>query len=236
MKTTAIFILVLLVFPPRISLTQSLTQTGNDSSEINYLKPGKWAVQFEVGSYVNPRFFENVMFSIKPQISRKTALRLSLSFDHIENDGHYISGNILFPEAGYTNYVTAKLNFQYYFNPGDKAVFYGGFGPIYKYNDEKYSFVSVDIFQNGTYIYEVFTSSKSYSFGGIGLFGVEYFMIKQVSLLAEYNISTMTGKYKYTRTSKNSSPYGDDVTVNVTHENTFEFQFNIVKLGISVYF
>ena len=53
----------------------------------NYLKGGRWALQFELGTYINPSYFKSVELSIKPQLSRSTALRLGLGFNLNNSSG-----------------------------------------------------------------------------------------------------------------------------------------------------
>jgi len=232
-KSFFLFVSVVFIFT-----INSFSQSSKDSSQVNSLIGGRWAIQFELGSFINPNFFESVMFSLKPQLSRYLALRFGVSYDFRTNEGDEESNGISFPDESRENYASVKANLQYYINPKDNIVFYIGLGPMYRYTDYKSQNVDVNSDSQGnTYSFEYYFSSKSWSAGVVGLLGVEWFLHHRISFLGEYNITAMFGKYQYTSTRKSSSSFfGDEVTVSTKDNNTTQYNFNIAKVGVSVYF
>jgi hypothetical protein len=61
--------------------TITSSQTKEPEKFNNYLKGGRWAVQFELGTFINPDYFQGIELSIKPQLGSSSALKLGVGFD-----------------------------------------------------------------------------------------------------------------------------------------------------------
>jgi hypothetical protein len=83
MKTLKCFAFILF-----ISITATIISQPKDSEIFsNYLKKGRWAVQFELGTYINPSYFKSVEIAVKPQLSNSSALRFSVSANMNSSSG-----------------------------------------------------------------------------------------------------------------------------------------------------
>lgn len=220
------------------SLISVLNAQNKDTLAFNnYLKGGRWALQFELGTYINTSFLKNVEISLKPQLSRSSAIRLGTSVDLYDRSGEsnefLVAGEDNSSSVGFI----VDLNYIHYINPEERVCFYFGIGPLYEYDYNKYDNVNANSSNGYTFKFEYHTSKKEIYYGGTGLLGMEWFLIERISLIAEYNLAVKYGKSDETRT--NISTYAQEPTeydVKIINSNIVVFQFNIVKLGLSVYF
>ncbi|MFI5212110.1 MAG: hypothetical protein ACHQIH_04450 [Ignavibacteria bacterium] len=233
MKTFRCIALVLVFCLITISNAQN-----KDTLEFNnYLKGGRWALQFELGTYINPSYFKSVELSIKPQLSRSTALRLGLGFNLNNSSGKSVVAVFTGPVGSKNTDLGLSLNFIDYLNPAGRVCFYLGFGALYEYSESKSDYFNGNIYSGGSYTDESHASSRAWYAGGTGLLGVEWFLLERISILAEYNLVYKAGKYVSTSTDISTSSFNPTI-IRVRNENSDRtvFQFNIVKLGISAYF
>jgi hypothetical protein len=212
------------------------TYSQNKTDSVNSLRSGKWGIQFELGSYVNPNYFEAVMFALKPVLSNHFAVKLGVSYDFSNRDGNDMSNSLVSPSEIKNENATVVANGQYYFNPHEKIIFYLGLGMIYKYDRSKsdyfFSYNSV----GNVYSHKIYYSQKKWSAGAIGMLGIEWFLVPRISIIAEYDMTLTFGKYEKVDTEISTSIYENETKVDTEYKNVGEFRFNIAKLGISAYF
>lgn len=215
----------------------TFSQTKEPEKFSNYLKSGRWAVQFELGTFINPEYFKGIELSIKPQLGSSSALKLGVGFNRSTLSGTTKQENITKPRTDEKSSFSVSLSYIYYLNPKDRVCFFAGFGPLYTYDDVKQEYSSIYRFGSSTTIYETYNSSKQWSVGGRAIMGVEWFLHERVSLLAEYNMEYLIGKYNGTTTSKTYYTF-DPAEIQVRDEalDVTDFRFNIVKIGLSAYF
>lgn len=221
----SLFSFILILFLANVTLSQ------NKYDSVNSLKSGKWGIQFEIGSYVNPNYFEAVMFAVKPVLGKHFAFKLGLSYDFSNNDGNAGSNGLTSPSDQKNENATIIANIQYFFNPNDKLVFYSGLGPIYKYNRNKDDYFYT--YESSGYIFsnKYNKSEKKWSAGAIGMVGIEWFLIPRISIIAEYDVTLTFGKREYIETETRTSSFENEVRVNTEFNNVVEFRFNIAKLA-----
>ncbi|MEO8512770.1 MAG: hypothetical protein ABI543_04375 [Ignavibacteria bacterium] len=233
MKTLKCLTFILLLSIISISYTQPKdAETFNNS-----LKSGKWAAQFELGTYINPSYFKSVELSIKPQLSRSSAFRLGVSINMNSSAGNSTDDLILGPLESKNTDLGLGLNYIQYLKSTGSVCFYIGFGPLYEYSESKTDYFNSDIYYGGNYSYETHASSRTWYAGGTAILGVEWFLVERISLLAEYNMVYKKGIYTSTETEKSYSLY-NPTYIHVRNKNAdvSAFQLNIVKLGLSAYF
>jgi len=203
----------------------------------NYLKGGRWAVQFELGTFINPDYFQGIELSIKPQLGSSSALKLGVGFNRSTLSGTTRQDNLSKPKIDERNSFSVSLSYIHYFNPRDRVCFFAGIGPSYAYDDVKQESSIIYTYLLSTSVYETYNSSKQWSIGGRAIMGVEWFLHERVSLLAEYNMEYLAGKYNGTTTNKDFST-GGQLEIEVRDEalDVSSFRFNIVKIGLSAYF
>lgn len=217
--------------------TITSSQTKEPEKFTNYLKSGRWAVQFELGTFINPDYFQGIELSIKPQLGSSSALKLGVGFNRSTLSGTTRQEGIPKPKTDEKNSFSVSLNYIHYFNPKDRVCFFAGFGPSYAYDDVKQESSIVYTYLLSTSVYETYNSSKQWTIGGRAIMGVEWFLHERVSLLAEYNMEYLAGKYNGTTTNKDFST-GGQLEIEVRDEalDVSSFRFNIVKIGLSAYF
>ncbi|MBE2219507.1 MAG: hypothetical protein IAE90_14945 [Ignavibacteria bacterium] len=217
--------------------TITSSQTIEPEKFSNYLKSGRWAVQFELGTFINPDYFQGIELSIKPQLGSSSALKLGVGFNRSTLSGTTRQENLSKPKIDEKNSFSVSLTYIHYFNPKDRVCFFAGFGPLYTYDDVKQEYSNIYRFGSSTTIYETYNSSKQWSVGGRAIMGIEWFLHERVSLLAEYNMEFLIGKYNGTTTSKTYYTF-EHAEIEVRDEalDVTNFRFNIVKIGLSAYF
>jgi hypothetical protein len=129
------------------------------------------------------------------------------------------------------------LNYIHYLNPAGRVCFYLGIGGLYEYSESRSDYSYSNINSGLLYTFESYGSTKGWRAGGTGIFGVEWFLLNRISIMAEYNLVYKTGNVVSTETEINTYQYQQTTyRIRNTDMDVSEFQFNIVKLGLSAYF
>ncbi len=238
MKKILLAVLVLFLFPYSLLFSQSdsvnekmIKNTGRENS----LESGKWALQFTIDQNFTLSSFEGSVASVKKQFSSTRALRLGLSLDFSRSNDEtnrltkidtakpsYSKG------FGYTIFVYPT--YLFYMNPKDPVNLYlgAGFtaGGSYYWSESRQ-----DDNVAPSYYYQY---QQSYSYGGglTGTIGVEFFPIKNLSIIAEYFAS-----FQYSHNVSTSiHDYPGDYRKLESHGDEFRFFGKRVNFGLSVYF
>lgn len=220
--------------------SKAQTVDGEIDEKINYLGKNKWAIIFEVGTYVNSKNFESYALSSKYHLSNKIALRVGLGFNYSKSEGSedivdYGYGKS-FPTDTEDLDLLSYFNFLFYPISKSEVVMFIGAGPTYKY--EYYKSTSNDVYE----IFSVYTENtrhseiKTWEAGVNVVLGAEWFIFKQLSLTGEYNMSALFGKRtKFSKTTSTTTQSGTSESEQNTKEDVTEYKFNIVRIGVSVY-
>jgi hypothetical protein len=205
-------IISFLVIPFVCVLSQEMDSTKTSCE--SFLKKGKLAVVFELGSLINrSSTFEGYNFLAKYHISDNSAIRVNFRIGGGQLDDNYISNIVDWSSYNFD----INANIQYYLSQKSFVKPFVSFGPTF-YKD---------------HLYELWTYDNNFNLNdewGLGLMvtmGAEIFIHNNLSLIGEY---LLKGTYSKTRSQ---SFYGD-----YTDEKIKEFKFsaNTARLGFSVYF
>lgn len=206
-----------------------------DTGRENSLESGKWALQFTIDRDFTLSNFEGSIVSVKKQFSSTRALRLGLSVDFSQSNNEtnrltkidtakpsYSKG------FGYTVFVYPT--YLFYMNPKDAFNLYLGTG-ITAGGSYHWSESRQDDNEAPSYYYQY---QQDYSYGGglTGTIGVEFFPIKNLSIIAEYFAS-----FQYSHNVSTSiHDYPGDYSKLQSHGDEFRFFGKKVNFGLSVYF
>ena len=218
------------------SALQAQTSPGKDT----LLFENSRALEFQITQNFSLSSFEGSTVSFKQHLTPWQAIRygLSVSATSSKNDGSQSNSNSQTFIENYSRYsASANAYYLWYSAPKKVIYFYYGAGPIVGYsysNDEQTTTPFPD---RGTWK-SVSKNKTKLLTAGIGvLCGVECFVIKDVSLCAEYNISAL---YSHQRSEKSYSNfnvgYPIDYNDNQTSSDGFSLTSNSVKMGLLIYF
>ncbi len=215
----------------------------------NYLVQGSWSLQFRISNNFTLSNFQGALISAKRHLSDKSAVRFGLSFSGSTGDisTDDISSRVDSLMNNATNNssdgelsdisVGATTQIMFYTTSDKKIDFYFGVGPDLTYSRSKHDYdlqyIQSDFpIRNGKDI----NYSRLWTFGLLGSWGVECFVTKKLSLMAEYGAGL--GYYSRYRETKHIE-YLEDMTttrLRTEEENRFRFYSSNVNFGLSVYF
>lgn len=235
-----IWLLVVVIFlsVTKNSLSQEISDTVKNKkieSVKNSLEKGKWALQFTIDQNFTLSNFEGSIASVKKQLSPNRALRLGLSLEFFHNKSEQRENtrtDTTHPDNGkHTDFsVFIYPTYLFYVNPQEMINLYFGagitLGGRYHWTENKQ-----DLIIGYNYYYNY---SRSYSYGGglTGAVGVEFFPLKNFSIIAEYFAS-----FQYSHSiEKNIRDYPGDFRQTESNSDSFEFFGKRVNFGLSVYF
>lgn len=210
----------------------------------------KLSLQFKITSFLRLDSFQGSMISAKYHFSNKFAFRFgvfinndfsdSRTFDHkllSSDDILIIEESQEFRDNPYYSY-SIRSQFLYYTNPKKNIKCYLGIGPYFRFSKkEKISNRGSEREYDSLYIdgYDRRVDSES----GIGFstsLGVEYFIIKNISLLLEY--SHLLYKYSEGTITERTNSYSSgkyEESTSDTSETGWRLTSDYVKFGLSVY-
>jgi hypothetical protein len=233
-------------------------ESKSDSSTIvkNYLQPNMWAFEFGISSNFTLTSFQGTVLSIKRQLNSHEAIQLgiggSLSNQNSSSSGQNEWGDTLtYGNSGSgTNTggsVQVNLQYVYYFNPDADINVYVGAGPTVGYSRTIYNYNYTPVLpvpaDSGVYINYPTNSNQSYTSwnaGVSGMLGAECFILKFLSIHAQYGLN-VTYSESNTTYSYNYA-YFYDVKLNKTSSSNqskshgWQLSPTSVMFGLSVYF
>ena len=201
---------------------------SQDSDQVNpvkesMLKKGIWAIVFELGTYNN--FFEAFSLTAKIHLSDRFALRLSAGTNIVETDGNseyvdpYIQNSPHYYQLNNHDYsFQTTLNLQYFLSLNHKIKPFISVGPYANYS------------YNGYINNYEYRKIEEWGIGFFSSFGVEMFILDNISLIGEYVIRGTYGK-NLSKQSESSSGY-----YNYSYSSEYKLNFKTARLGFSVYF
>ncbi|MBI5476938.1 MAG: hypothetical protein HY964_09420 [Ignavibacteriales bacterium] len=193
--------------------SQLIAQEDTTSCEQNSLKPGMWALQYTVGYDLSLQSWALGQLCAKKQVSNNSAIRTVIGLRTKIEDGNYSYRNHEYE-------INISGLYQYYSNPASLIKFYYGAGPILSYSWRKK--------EDPLSSYQKLYKGNSISAGIRGILGVEWFVNKSISFLAE---SSSSVQYSWQR---------DEYIEYSSARNNTRKSFTISdvgsRLGISLYF
>jgi len=228
------------------------TQAQEQTSETNSLKPGAWALQFGIASFLSLTSFQGGTISVKYQTTTTNAWRAGVSIygntstsTNIQTpiQGDTVSNtSSLNNSTSYEN-VMAKVQYIWYANSEGIIHFYSGIGPIVGYNHSTNDYQTINL--NGA-LNTVNSSNQitnnstdTWSVGASGVIGVEYFPARVFSLHAEYGNYLAYQSSKNKSTTRNINNYGSTDTRGTDGSGSshgWSFNYGGTLFGLSVYF
>lgn len=228
--SSVIFAIVIFIFiQTNFALSQDC-QKSKTSEEFVALKKGSKAINFEFGSLLfrtNPsqlsdNYNYEVLLTFKTHLSDKLALRVSAGTDLQHQSGINESFNTTNPEntAVDDDYsFSTSINFQYFLSLNSKVKPFFSTG------------IYANYFNSFTNRYYGNSKREEWGVGPIASFGVEMFVIDNISLIGEYVIKATVGKNYYK--SYYYDVYG---SYNYSYRTAYKLDFKTVRVGASVYF
>jgi len=208
-------------------------QTDSLRNQPEILKKNKWAVQFGVGYDFQIGSFKGLMFSLKYNLSKYSALRFGADYTG-RGDKEKYEEDDLFTKNSYDlsedyHQATIECSYIFYTNSSSRFNLYWGIGPAGRFG---YIYDEGQDYQINKYIR---THERiSWAAGLNALLGVEWFPISDISLFAEYEVTGLYGRTYDTHYLLNEKR----LYVEKYKENSeyWSFDGNNARLGISVYF
>ncbi len=205
---------------------------AQDDKATTTLQNKHWALQFHIASNFSITSFQGSLISLKRQFSEHSALRFGVSFgsniSNLDADSRVFPADTIQSKNNMkSNGLTLGIVTQYicYSTIDEDIVAYYGAGPRLSIMHSKHDTESLNNDQT--------TRTQSWGAGLNGVFGVEWFVKKNLSLSAEYTGSV---DYNYSN-QKNISKYiGGPKYISESNSHGFNFGSNYVNFGLSVYF
>jgi outer membrane protein W len=224
--TRLLFIALVIILQTNFAFPQDSTKS-KCSDEFTALKKGNFAINFELGyqffrnnSPLNNTYSDSyyeLILSAKLHLTDRLALRISGGTDISSGRGEY-DGQITNSDEINDNYsFNTSVNLQYFLSQKSKVkpFFSGGiYGNYIYYLDNTYGW----------------NKRKSWSIGPIVTFGVEMFVLDNMSFIGEYVMKATMGKsYREEWSSIGSNYYYKSIT-------EYKLDFKSFRAGLSVYF
>jgi hypothetical protein len=203
-------------------LSAAVTVSADESARDNSIEPGSWSIQFSIDDDFQLASFAGSAISLKRHWSEGRALRGGLSFGArtLDTDNSNITPDTSYSTTRDSNQgsVSTNLFYMVYPAPDREVLLFFGAGPIFSYSRTKTNYPDAD---RNNY-------SRIWSAGLAGVFGVEWFASRSISLMAEY-----TGNFSYISSVKEAYSRG---RTNKVDEQFFNIDSTGVRFGLSAYF
>ena len=245
MKNSAKILLFFLFFS-FVSNVFSQQNGAKDSTAINSLYEGSWALQFKIASNFTLDSFDGSNLAFKYHFSKKSALRVGVTLKTYNTDSDYeiiddraqdiTENNIINNRNDF--YITLKPLYIFYPVTNRRTLFFIGAGPYFQYgrNENRYK----KNYNNGdTLVYVSDEKITNYRYGvGVSFIGgVEVFITKYLSLHAEYGSNFTYDYYEQKMERLGEDTDGRKFSTNSKKSTDgYNFSANAVMFGVSVYF
>ncbi len=230
-----------------LSFSSTFAQTPDSAKPArpNSLKPGAWALQFQVNDIFSIRGFQGFGISLKHHFSKSQAIRFGIGSSFATSDfdgiGRSFQADTIRRRSdrdSESDRASVDVSAQYvgYFSPESDVGFFIGAGPLFRFAhaDFKETGQFTDFGSTGE-----FSSSgdeDSWGIGISGVFGAEWFAAKRISFMAEYIMSVEHQTSTRESVSSRQSTFGTETVESKFTANSFRFDMASAKLGLSVYF
>lgn len=230
--------IVLILAIPNPGYSQNDDKDGRSHS----LKPGEWALQFQITDDFGLKPFNGMSLSVKRHISSKSAFRLGVNADLRYTDSDEEGFRAIDDTLSYDRLETVSdnsLSLQFdllylnYPNAGANINWYWGIGPLVRLSranrEMTYSVTDQSATQKTYNKYE----TNSWQIGVLGALGVEWFATEGISFHAEYRAY---GAYE--SASRESSVETQDGVIrkDTSDDDSWVFNGGQTIFGVSLYF
>lgn len=241
----ALLVFACLFLPAGIAFSRAAPAAEKAPEDVrpNSLRPGSWALQFQITDELGLRPFNGMIVSAKRHFSSHSAFRLGLEFDadwrgdtsteRREYADTLRDSSNLDIDTEYQMF-TIDLSYLNYPSPGSFVNFFWGIGPLVKFSRSERNDTRT-YYSDGPAMTQLSRDySRSWSLGALGLVGVEWFLSEHFSFHSEYRASIAYGE-SY-REREVIDP--DSKWQRITRINGDGWNFDSVYaiLGLSVYF
>jgi len=235
---------------PALCLLFMLSAWGfaqNDSTTVakNSLEKGAKALQFGVSRNFTLSNFDGSDISFKHQFSNKSALRMGLGFlldldsdtdDRTDSNPSVYSSQ----RESSTKLYGVSINAAWlkHLSPSKRISFYWGGGPIVGFDRIDTNVAETVVLSDSTSTFiDREQGQMVWEFGGILIFGTEYFLSKEISLTAEYRSTNSFFRTKDELSQIRLQPGSSTETrVSKGTANRFRAGVNNVLFGLSAFF
>lgn len=224
-KLTIVFSVII------ISINHLSFSQENQSNQTLFITNKSKAILFGIDKDLYIDSFLGTAFSAKKHFSTRSALRagLSLSFDYGDEryryDSQTSSAEEENKEESLSYSISSTIEYLHYVDTKSRIYFYMGIGPqlSYQWTHSKH----YEKYQN---FWEEDNKSdfNKWSLGLHTSLGIECFLTKNISLLAEYGLTLYYEKGSSDRSYEDQSTYNSE-------NKYFRIQSNAKKLGVSFY-
>lgn len=220
-----------------LGVTPVRSQESAEKEFKNSLVKGAWALQYQVKGDITLGSFAGNTLSIKKHTSDGKAWRLglSLALSLNDHDGTRDNGDASAPTDGNDNNSDVILAIQRIIYPDTKSriVFYYGVGLEGRYMHGKTEANTYSSETSGT---TRTTTNDLWSGGVNGTLGAEWFVTRNISLLAEYGSSATYRSAK--STVEELTTYAGSTSRHYTESKSHGVSFKSigVRFGLSAYF
>ncbi|MBN1407076.1 MAG: outer membrane beta-barrel protein [Calditrichaceae bacterium] len=238
MKSNSVILIIFLQF-----LVFGNLFCQNDSLKINSLYAGSKSIQFRITSNLTLSDFNGGNISAKYHLSNKKAVRIGVTLDagKSESDNKKISGGEEFKDDN-SNEFLIGIDAQYLYFPkiNNRVTLFIGVGPefSYQYYEGK---GELSVYKVDTLSFITNSSNKraEYNIGISLIAGVEVFILKYLSIHAEYSSFAY---YRYYKSDSFSiTDYTDAYQENTgsiyhSESSSYFLRAHDVLFGLSIYF
>ena len=240
--------MILFLLVVALNATEIYSQDVQNEDSVSLHKK-RWALQFQVGNNFTLNSFQGSIISLKKTLSEKSALRIGVSFGTGVSANNQTMTRVP-PDSNQDkrNYDNTIFDFnilsQYikYLPLEDHVAGYYGIGPIvgYSFNKNKTKYEYLSAYNSYTSSGTITTTTKTWNIGANAVFGVEWFVRKNMSMSAEYAASLIYSKSKWVQ--KDEYSYSDNYSMGSNGYKTqgdshgINLRANRVLFGLSVYF
>jgi hypothetical protein len=199
---------------------------------------GAWALQIELGNPLSRDNFRTYNFLVKHHYSASTAIRLSVNIggriSSVDQNTSSSGSNPVYYESEYNdNSQSVSLTALYlkYLPIQNRLRVYWGLGPTCSFSRHKDT-RDYDS-QGGNINIQEF---RNFSAGASTAFGAEFFIMRRLSVTAEYGLTMVYSHVRMKATSKapNYDPFSS--ASQTLNEDQFQVNQSSVNFGLSVYF
>lgn len=235
--------IILLFLVVTLNAVEAYSQNSQDDDSVSFHKK-RWALQFQIGRDFTLNSFQGSIISIKKTLSDKSAVRIGVSFRteirNDENKFNHIPADSVHNERTYDNSgfdLNVLSQYIKYLPIEDNIAAYYGIGPTFGYSFNKYKYEDSDTYGSSKSSSYGTTTAYTWNVGANAVFGVEWFVRKNMSLSGEYGASLTYSNNK--QDHKGESSYSSNPLIGYKDERNWDhisLGANMVKFGLSVYF
>ncbi|MEW6702103.1 MAG: hypothetical protein AB1298_05235 [Bacteroidota bacterium] len=231
--------LFLFVFVSVFTLT-TYSQTKSEVQKDSVSNSDLWAIQFQLSQDFQLTTFEGSTLSLKRILSSGDALRFGISIDGNYSNTDNEDKNLLAPPSvSNTKNDQTTIGFSvsalylWYSKIKNHVSVYYGVGPTLSFGYNKTKNTTSNFGATYQTSSENINSNTSYGFGASAKLGIEWFLLKNISVIGEYG-TDMRLTFSKTKIERNAN--ASKLAETTSDTNRFLFTSSGVRVGFSIYF